>query len=137
MFSAALNVGTRLKDWKMNPIRSRLARRQIRLAQRRELEIAQEDLPRCRPVETRQAVKQSRLPRSRWAHYRREPAPCELDRYPVDRMHDRVVLAVYPDEVFRLYRRRLCALRFAPPSGHRHDHRCLDPDRLSHLNLSR
>ena len=72
MFSCAVRVGTRLKAWKTNPIRSR--RSSVRCFSLRVVEVdaPDPDVPRGRVVEPGGAVHQGRLARAGLAHDRGE-----------------------------------------------------------------
>ena len=79
MFSPAVSVGTRLKDWNTKPIRSR--RSWVRpLSSRLPMSRSPtKRLSRCRPVEAGHAVHERRLARPRRAHDGGKAAPLEGD----------------------------------------------------------
>ena len=84
MFSAAVSVGTRLKAWKMNPMRSRRSWVSWRSLSFGEVGVADEHGARREVVEPGEAVHQRRLARARRAHDGGEAAGGELDGHAVE-----------------------------------------------------
>ena len=74
MFCAAVSDGTRLKDWKTKPIRSRRSLLNASSSSAGEVDVAEVDRPRGGTVEAGGAVQERALPRSRRAHHGGERA---------------------------------------------------------------
>ena len=87
MFSSAVSVGTRLNDWKTNPIWSRRSRVSALSPSDAELLVADHHLARGRGVQRRAAVHQRRLARPGRPHDRGEDTRLDVERDPVERPH--------------------------------------------------
>ena len=86
MFSSAVSVGTRLKDWKTNPISSRRSRVSA-LSLSAELLVADEHRPGVGGVERGAAVHQRRLARPARPHDRGELPGGQVEAHVVERAH--------------------------------------------------
>ena len=99
MFSSAVSVGIRLKDWKTKPIWSRRTWVSALSSSVREVGAADEDLAGGERVEAGHAVHQRGLARARRAHDRGEAAGLEVDGDAVEGPHLGVAGAVDLDGV--------------------------------------
>ena len=117
MFSSAVSIGRRLKNWKMKPMCSR--RSFVRsVSDSFVMSVSVDrDRPRGRLVEPGEDVHQRRLSRARRAHDRRQPAARDVERDAAERVHGGLALAVRARDLVRDHdravgRRRLLLLLF-------------------------
>ena len=99
MFSAAVSIGSRLKNWKMNPMWSRRSLVSA-VSSRRVMSLAGDlDLPVGRLVEAGEDVHQGRLAGAGRPHHGGELAAGDVQRHAAQRVHGGVALAVAADDV--------------------------------------
>ena len=113
MFSAAVSIGSRLKNWKMNPMWSRRSFVSA-VSSRPPMSIpATDDLARGRLVQAGEDVHQRRLARARRTHDRGQPLAGDVEVDAPQRVDGRLALAVVARDVPRTHRdlgRRVAAI---------------------------
>ena len=94
MFCATVSEGRRLKAWKTKPMRARRRRVSAPLGELGQLDLAERDRPRGRPVEPGGDVEERALARTRGPHDRGERPGRQLDADAVERDDGAVAAAV-------------------------------------------
>ena len=99
MFSSAVSIGSRLKNWKMKPMCSRRSFVRSRVVQRGDLGAADLDAAAGRAVEPGEDVHQRRLARARRPHHGRQLAAGHVERHTAEGIDCGVALAVAAGDV--------------------------------------
>ena len=120
MFSSAVSIGSRLKNWKMKPMCLPPDLRDVLVAQLSEPGAGDRDVAVGRAVERRQDVHQRRLAGARRAHDRRQLALLDVQRDAAQRVDCRVALSAPVDVVCGDDRAVTCSvLRSLQPASKR------------------
>ena len=101
MFSSAVSMGRRLKNWKTKPICSPAELRQLVVAEIGDARPVDRDIALGRLVQAGEDVHERRLARARRAHDGGELAALDVERDAAQRVHRRVPLAVDAGDVPR------------------------------------
>ena len=99
MFSAAVSIGSRLKNWKMKPMWSRRSFVSSLSSMPRDVLAGDGDLARGGLVEAGEDVHERRLARARRAHDGGQPAASDVERDAAQGVDGGVALAVAAHDV--------------------------------------